>query len=123
MKGTGGTVDVLIDLVQDPEAMFHPSKCVGLQCVCSILILNHFTLIPGLADFGGDFITTFSPIPLRAPFFGDTSISVTLALDNVGQEGTERGILRMRISEDSEQPVGTFFKRDLKVTIFDASSE
>ena len=34
-KGDGAlsTVDVFVDLVQDPEATFHPSKFIGLQCV------------------------------------------------------------------------------------------
>ena len=34
-KGYGAldTVDVFIDFVRDPEATFHPSKFIGLQCV------------------------------------------------------------------------------------------
>ena len=76
-----------------------------------------------MADFGGNLLTSATPISLRRPAFGNTNIPITLAVDNIGQEGTERGILRMRISEDSEQPPGTFFKRDLRVTINDTSSE
>ena len=76
-----------------------------------------------MADFGGNLLTSSTPIPLRLPDFGNTNIPITLAVDNIGQEGTERGILRMRISEDSEQPPGTFFKRDLRVTINDTSSK
>ena len=76
-----------------------------------------------MADFGGNLLTSSTPIPLRRPDFGNTNIPITLAVDNIGQEGTERGILRMRISEDSEQPPGTFFKRDLRVTINDTSSK
>ena len=76
-----------------------------------------------MADFGGNLLTSSTPISLRRPSFGDTNIPITLAVDNIGQEGTERGILRMRIAEDSEHPPGTFFKRDLRVTINDTSSE
>ena len=75
------------------------------------------------ADFGGGLLISTIPISLRRPSFGNTNIPITLAVDNVGQEGTERGILRMRIAEDSEQPPGTFFRRDLRVTIRDTSSE
>ena len=34
-KGDGAlsTVEVVVDLIQDPEATFPPSKFVGLQCV------------------------------------------------------------------------------------------
>ena len=34
-KGDGAlsTVDVFVELVEDPEAMFHPSKFIGLQCI------------------------------------------------------------------------------------------
>ena len=76
-----------------------------------------------MTDFGGNLLTSTTPITLRRPSFGNTNIPITLAVDNIGQEGTERGILRMRISKDSEQPPGTFFKRDLRVTINDTSSE
>ena len=76
-----------------------------------------------MADFVGNLLTSSTPISLRRPDFGNTNIPITLAVDNIGQEGTERGILRMRISEDSEQPPGTFFKRDLRVTINDTSSK
>ena len=31
-KGSGSTVDIFIDLVQEPEAMFHASKFIGLRC-------------------------------------------------------------------------------------------
>ena len=81
------------------------------------------TLILGMADFGGNLLTSSTPISLRRPLFGNTNIPITLAVDNIGQEGIERGILRMRIAEDSEHPPGTFFKRDLTVTIIDTSSE
>ena len=76
-----------------------------------------------MADFGGNLLTSSTPISLRRPEFGNTNIQITLAVDNIGQEGIERGILRMRIDEDSAQPVGTFFRRDLRVTINDTSSE
>ena len=76
-----------------------------------------------MADFGGNLLTSSTPISLRCPDFGNVNIPITLAVDNIGQEGTERGILRMRISEDSEQPPGTFFRRDLRVTINDTTSE
>ena len=112
-KGTGSTVDVFIELVQDPEAKFHPSKCANN------LIFKSLALILEVADFGGNLLT--SSIPLRPPLFGKTDIPITLAQDSVGQEGFERGILRMRIVEDSEQPGGTFFKRDLTVTIIDTN--
>ena len=88
-----------------------------------ILRLQSLILIPGMADFGGNLLTSSTAISLRRPSFGNTNIPITLAVDNIGQEGIERGILRMRISEDSEQPPGTFFKRDLRVTINDTSSE
>ena len=36
-KGSGSTVDILIDLVQEPEAMFHASKfIVGVRCALTI---------------------------------------------------------------------------------------
>ena len=76
-----------------------------------------------MVDFGGNLFASSTPIPLRSPLFGTTDIPITLARDDIGQEGTERGILRMRIAEDSEQPAGTFFRRDLAVTINDTSSE
>ena len=75
------------------------------------------------ADFGGSLLISTIPISLRPPSFGNTNVLITLAVDNVAQEGAERGILRMRIAEDSEQPPGTFFRRDLRVTIRDTSSE
>ena len=123
-KGAGAldTVDVFIDLVRDPEATFHPSKFIGLHGV-HILRCEFFTLIPGIADFGRNLLTSATAISLRRPSFGNTNIPITLAVDNIAQEGTERGILRMRITEDSEQPPGTFFRRDLRVTINDISSE
>ena len=76
-----------------------------------------------MADFGGSLLTSTTPITLRRPSFGNTNIPITLVVDNIAQEGTEIGILRMRISEDSEQPPGTFFRRDLRVTIDDTSSK
>ena len=76
-----------------------------------------------MADFGGNLLTSSTPISLRRPLFGNTNIPITLVVDNVGQEGTERGILRMRIAEDSAHPLGTFFRRDLRVTIDDTSSK
>ena len=109
---------MFIDLVQDPEATFYASK-FGVY----ILRLQSHTLIPGMADFGGNLLTSNTPISLHRPSFGNTNIPITLAVDNIGQEGTERGILRMRIDEDSAHPPGTFFKRDLRVTINDTSSE
>ena len=115
-------MDVFIDLVQDPEATFHPSKFVELQCV-HMLKLKSLAHIPEMADFGGNLLTSSTPISLRRPDFGFTNIPITLAVDSVGQEGTERGILRMRIDEDSAHPPGTFFRRDLRVTINDTSSE
>ena len=75
-----------------------------------------------MADFGGNIFST-TPINLRSRMFPRANIPITLAVDNVGQEGIERGILRMRISEDSGQPQNGFFKRDLTVIINDTSSE
>ena len=120
-KGSGSTVDVFVDLVQDPEAVFHASKFIGLRCVNTENSLVHFGT--GIGDFGGNSYSSATSISLRTMSLGSTDIPITLAVDNVGQEGTERGILRMRIAEDSEQPVGTFFKRDLTVIITDTSSE
>ena len=82
-----------------------------------------FHNVSGKTDFGGSLLISTTPISLRRPSFGNTGILITLAVDDIAQEGTERGILRMRIAEDSEQPPGTFFKRDLRVTINDTSSE
>ena len=95
----------------------------NILVVSCILRLESRALIPGMADFGGNLLTSSTPISLRRQEFGNTNIQITLAVDNIGQEGTERGILRMRIAEDSVQPPGTFFKRDLRVTINDTSSE
>ena len=88
-----------------------------------ILRLKSHALIPGMADFGGNLLTSSTPISLRRPSLDNTTIPITLAVDNIGQEGTEMGILRMRIAEYSEQPPGTFFRRDLRVIINDTSSE
>ena len=88
-----------------------------------ILRLKSLSHISGKADFGGNLLVSSSSISLRSPALGNTDIPITLAVDNIGQEGTERGILRMRIAEDSEHPPGTFFRRDLRVTINDTSSE
>ena len=76
-----------------------------------------------MADFGGNLLASSTPISLRRPVFGNANIPITLAVDNIGQEGTERGILRMRVADDSDRPPGAFFKRDLRVTISDTSSE
>ena len=120
-KGSGNIVDVFVDLVQDPEAKSHPSKFINSRVY--MLRLKSFACVPGMADFGGNLLTSTTPISLHRPDFGNTNIPITLAEDNIGQEGTERGILRMRISEFSEQPLGSFFRRDLRVTINDTSSE
>ena len=119
-KGTGSDVHVFIELVEDPETMFHASTFVRLKCVNNMR-LKSLALISGMADFGDNFGT--SSIVLPSPLFGTTDIPITLTLDIIAQEGTERGILRMRIAEDSEQPAGTFFKSDLTVTIFDDTRE
>ena len=50
-------------------------------------------------------------------------ISIILAVDNVAQEGIERGTLRLVLAPGSSPPPGTFFKRDLAVTVEDTSSE
>ena len=84
-----------------------------------LISLAHFS---GRSDFGRNLLTS-SPLSLRRPSFGNTNIAITLAVDDIAQEGTERGILRMRIAEDSEQPPNTFFKRDLAVTINDNTGE
>ena len=76
-----------------------------------------------MADFGGNLLISTTPISLRRPLFGNTNIPIILAVDNIAQEGTERGILRMRIAEDSQHAPGTFFRRDLRVTINDTSSK
>ena len=73
-----------------------------------------------MADFGGNLLISTTPIPLHS---APTNIPITAAVDNVGQEGTERGILRMRIAEDFDRPPNTFFKRDLAVRIIDTSCE
>ena len=52
-----------------------------------------------------------------------TNVPITLVVDNVANEGIERGILRMRISEESTLPPNTFFKRDLAVIINDTTSK
>ena len=88
-----------------------------------ILRLQSLAHIPGMADFGGNLLTSTTPISLRRPDFGNTNIPITLTADNIGQEGPERGILRMRISEDSDPPPNSFFRRDLTITINDTSGE
>ena len=88
-----------------------------------ILRLQSLAHIPGMADFGGNLLTSTTPISLRRPDFGNTNIPITLAVDNIGQEDTEVGILRMRIAEDSDPPPNAFFRRDLRVTINDTTGE
>ena len=85
-----------------------------------LISLAHFS---GRSDFGHNLLTSSSPISLHTLFIGSTSISITLAVDNIGQEGIERGILRMRVADDSRRPPNTFFKRDLAVTINDTTGE
>ena len=75
--------------------------------------------ISDTSDFGGSILISTIPIVVGAT---PTNVPITLAVDNVGNEGIERGILRMRISEDSTQPPNTFFKRDLGVVINDTTS-
>ena len=82
--------------------------------------MDHYNVL-GARDFGGNLFT--SSFPLRDQRFGTTSVQIVLATDNVAQEGTERGVLRMRISEESAQPPDTFFKKDLVVSIIDSTSE
>ena len=51
------------------------------------------------------------------------TVAILQARDNVAQEGTESGTLRLVLAPGSSQPPGTFFKRDLTVTINDTTSE
>ena len=76
-----------------------------------------------MGDFREDLFASPSPIKLRNLSFGHTNIPIIPTVDNVANEGNERGILRMRLSENTAQPPNTFFKRDLAVTITDTSSE
>ena len=121
-KGRGNTVDVRVELVQDPQASFHASEFIGLHCefafTQSQLLFN--TCISDTSDFGR---SIFIPTAVRNSRFTPTNVSITLAVDNVANEGIERGILRMRISEDIILPSNTFFKRDLAVAINDTTSE
>ena len=75
------------------------------------------------SDFGGNLLTSIIPTAVRDSRFTPTNVPIAFSLDNVANEGIERGILRMRISDDSAQPPNTFFKRDLQVAINDTTSE
>ena len=74
-----------------------------------------------MADFGGNLLISSNQKTLNGSFL--TNVPIILAVDNIAQEGTERGILRMRIPQDSDRSPNTFFKKDLAVTIIGTSSE
>ena len=72
-----------------------------------------------MRDFEGALFTTFVAIRPTST----TPVFITLISDNVAQEGTERGTLRLVLREGFAQPEGSYFRRDLEVTINDTSSE
>ena len=80
-------------------------------------------LSSGMRDFEG---ALFIPIPNNGIAIRPTSntpVFITLTVDNVAQEGTERGTLRLVLREGFTQSEGSYFRRDLEVTINDTSSE
>ena len=79
--------------------------------------------ISDTSDFGGNLLTSIIPTAIPDSRLTPTNLKIAFSLDNVANEGIERGILRMKISEDSAQPPNTFFKRDLRVAINDTTSE
>ena len=74
-----------------------------------------------MRDFEGALFSTVTPITIRTS--AQTSVSIILTVDNIAQEGIEHGTLRLVLAPEFQQPIGTFFRRDLAVTINDTSSE
>ena len=72
-----------------------------------------------MRDFEGALFTT--SVAIRPT--SNTPVFITLTVDNVAQEGIERGTLRLVLREGFTQPEGSYFRRDLEVTINDTSSE
>ena len=72
-----------------------------------------------MRDFEGALFTT--SVVIRAT--SNTRVPITLTVDNVAQEGIERGTLRLVLREGFTQPEGSYFRSDLEVTINDTSSE
>ena len=84
------------------------------------LTLWHCRYNLGAADFDSSLFSRNARV-IRA---GRTnSIFISISVDNVAQEGAESGTLRLVFAPGSSQPAGTFFKRDLAVTVNDTTSE
>ena len=96
-----------------------PSSYIHAYNVHCIIIL--YNLISGERDFAVFTAKRNRVISVR-PFIS-TSVFITLLEDSVAQEGIETGTLRLVLAPGSSQPVGTFFKRDLAVTVQDTSCE
>ena len=75
-----------------------------------------------MRDFEGAlFIPSLNGIAIHPT--SNTAVFIKLTVDNVAQEGTEHGTLRLVLREGFTLPEGSYFRRDLEVTINDTSRE